>query len=658
MVRRIITIFLSVFLCLVYPAGLIGQSIDSLLHMLDNDLVKDEAEKYHLICRVMAETYDAEIIMRYSDQAIEIARKLDILPALPYLMKGEAYLSSGQLTLALEHFIQAANYYRESDNVSDLGRVYMSIAEAYNMQGNPGNEKRYLQNAIEIFVQKKDSLRLAYALHNLGYHNYSKGQYDTALVVYKASLDLLDRVNDPYGDFAYYTCLGNLGLVYCRLSDLDKAEAHLLTAIDTLAALGGERAVTEFMIGYASVLRQKGETEQAIQYAGRAIRNTRDNPDFRRDGSLLLAGLYEHSGNFDSAYYYQSEYIITNDSIRNLESIQEMADLRTEYEVGKKQAEVDVLKKNKLINSIVIIGLAVILLLAMGLVSMYNNNLKRSKRLNEEIQGQKEEIETQRDHLFTQNEAITDSINYAERIQSAMLPPDHYIHELLDEVFVLYKPRDIVSGDFYWIKQVNQHIVVAAADCTGHGVPGAFMSMLGISYLNEIVQRREITRANQVLDEMRRQVKHSLRQHGQPDESKDGMDMALCVIDSKTREVQFAGANNPLYLVRDTNGLPELEEIKADPMPLGYYSAKDRPFTNHIIPAGTGDTFYIFSDGYIDQKGGDKNRKFMSRNFKDLLLEINDLSLYDQKEFLDRTLTKWMGSNTQIDDILVIGFRV
>ena len=271
-----------------------------------------------------------------------------------------------------------------------------------------------------------------------------------------------------------------------------------------------------------------------------------------------------------------------------------MADLRTEFEVGKKQAEVDVLKKNKLINTIIIIGLGIILILAIGLVTMYHNNLKRSRKLNDEINAQKEEIETQRDRLFAQNEDITDSINYAERIQSALLPPDHYIHELLDEVFILFKPRDIVSGDFYWIKQVNHHIIIVAADCTGHGVRGAFMSMLGISYMNEIVLKREILQANQVLNEMRIQIKRSLRQHGNPDEPKDGMDMALCVIDTKTRVMQYAGAHNPLYLIRESNGLPELKEIEADKMPLGYLFRKRQAIYQSLDKFGNRGYFLHF----------------------------------------------------------------
>ncbi len=276
----------------------------------------------------------------------------------------------------------------------------------------------------------------------------------------------------------------------------------------------------------------------------------------------------------------------------------------------------------------------------------------------DEVEAQRDQLELQRDVVVSQKNEIIESINYAQRIQSAMLPPETYITELLNENFILYKPRDIVSGDFYWVKQVNQYIVLVAADCTGHGVPGALMSMLGISYLNEIVQRREITQANQILNELRKQIKYSLRQHGQRDESKDGIDMALCVLDSRNMTMQYSGANNPLYLIRDLQGKPELKEIKADRMPLGYYQGKDISFNNHDIQLEIGDTYYMFSDGFIDQKGGKDNKKFMSKNFKDLLLEINDQPMHDQKAILEKTLKDWMGSNSQVDDILVVGVRV
>ena len=295
-------------------------------------------------------------------------------------------------------------------------------------------------------------------------------------------------------------------------------------------------------------------------------------------------------------------------------------------------------------------------------LELQNMDMQRQKQeiedQNEVLNQRNEEIEAQRDFARKQNEEITDSINYAQRIQSAMLPPDSYVSELLIDSFIFYKPRDIVSGDFYWVKHVKDYVVVVAADCTGHGVPGAFMSMLGIGYLNEIVQRREVTQANTVLNELRKQIKNSLRQHGGRDESKDGMDMALCVMDLKNNTMQYAGANSPLYLIRGTGKEAQLEEYKPDLMPIGYYFGKDASFTNHHIELAIGDTFYLFSDGYIDQKGGTEEKKFLSRRFKELLLSVQDQPMHVQKIILEKTLSDWMGDAAQIDDILVIGVRV
>jgi len=280
------------------------------------------------------------------------------------------------------------------------------------------------------------------------------------------------------------------------------------------------------------------------------------------------------------------------------------------------------------------------------------------EKQNQDLQFQKEEIKAQSEMVIQRNEEITDSLNYAMKIQSAVLPPEQYFHEILNDVFIYFKPRDIVSGDFYWIKQVNQYVILAAADCTGHGVPGAFMSMLGMSYLNEIVHRREITQANQVLNELRREIRNSLRQHGQPEESKDGIDMALCVIDEKNRVLQYSGANNPLYLIRDKNGGPQLLEYKPDQMPLGYYQGRFKAFKNNNVQLEFGDVFYLFSDGFMDQKGGEEGKKFLSKNFKRLLMEIYEEPMQDQQMILDATFSDWKGDNPQVDDVLVIGVRV
>ncbi len=271
----------------------------------------------------------------------------------------------------------------------------------------------------------------------------------------------------------------------------------------------------------------------------------------------------------------------------------------------------------------------------------------------EEIEAQRDEIEAQRDHIVKQNEEITKSIEYAKRIQTAVMPSKEFIDNILPEYFILFKPRDIVSGDFFWMEKKDGKIIVVAADCTGHGVPGAFMSMLGVSFLNEIIAETKGTQANMILNKLRDLIKSTLSQTGKEGESKDGMDIALCVIDFETKKLEFAGAYNPLYLIR--NG--ELIETKADKMPVGIHLIEKDSFSNNIIDFKTGDSIYLFSDGYISQFGGDDGRKYMAKPFKTFLTSIADKPMEKQKQLLEQNLEEWQGYHPQVDDILVIGIK-
>ncbi|MBW8051901.1 MAG: SpoIIE family protein phosphatase, partial [Cytophagales bacterium] len=298
---------------------------------------------------------------------------------------------------------------------------------------------------------------------------------------------------------------------------------------------------------------------------------------------------------------------------------------------------------------------------------------------NEEITQQRDEIGVQRDELEKQkelveekNKDITDSILYAKRIQEAVLPPLEHVSKHLPEHFILFQPRDIVSGDFYWEAQKNGKWVFTAADCTGHGVPGAFMSMLGISFLNEIVNKNGILHPGKILDHLRQNVITSLHQTGKEGEAKDGMDIALCVFDIEggkekynLTKVHFAGANNPLYLIRNK----ELIEYKADKMPIGTHIEKEiKPFTTHEIPLKKNDFLYFFSDGYADQFGGKEGKRFKSGHFRKLLVSIHKQTMKKQKAILKSTIEEWKShpdpyspdgrSFEQMDDILVIGIRV
>jgi len=281
----------------------------------------------------------------------------------------------------------------------------------------------------------------------------------------------------------------------------------------------------------------------------------------------------------------------------------------------------------------------------------------------EEIISQKDEIllqknlaEGQRDEIAAQQEDILDSIYYAKRIQTALLPPDEHLDKILPEYFILYRPRDIVSGDFYWFKEVGEEVVIVAADCTGHGVPGAFMSMLGSALLSEItLKHKDNLDSGIILNDLRDMVIKSLHQTGKVEEAKDGMDLAITILNQKAMKLQFSGAFNPLYLVRGE----EIIEYRADRMPIGIFDIVNKNFTRHDVEIMEGDSLYTFSDGYSSQFGGKKGKKFKSSRLKKLILSVQDMSMKDQHEMFNTTIENWMGVKyEQVDDILLIGMKI
>jgi serine phosphatase RsbU (regulator of sigma subunit) len=249
---------------------------------------------------------------------------------------------------------------------------------------------------------------------------------------------------------------------------------------------------------------------------------------------------------------------------------------------------------------------------------------------------------------------VTDSIHYAKRIQEAILPPSQTINKLLPNSFVLYKPKDIVSGDFYWIEKKNNMTYFAAVDCTGHGVPGAFMSLVGHNILKDIIKNTSVIKPSEILDKLREGVVNTLRVDDSGKQAKDGMDMTLCSINYDTLELQYAAAFNPLYIVR----AGELLLHPANKFPIGLFIGEKTNFDNYTIQLEKGDQIYIFSDGYADQFGGPKGKKFMIGNFRKLLTLIASMPVADQKEKLNEVLLTWQGEQEQVDDVLVIGVRV
>ncbi len=278
-----------------------------------------------------------------------------------------------------------------------------------------------------------------------------------------------------------------------------------------------------------------------------------------------------------------------------------------------------------------------------------------------EIKLQKSQLEKnnilvtqQRDRVAMQKKDILDDIRYSKRIQKAIFPTDEFIAETISEHFILNMARNIVSGDFYWAGRLDDRKIIGVGDCTGHGISGAFMTMAGIAFLNEILGKKIAKNANEILFELRKLVMKLLKQKGELGEAADGLDISLAIIDEKNNKIQFAGANNPFYIISDG----ELNIVKGDRMPIGIHLNFDKPFANHDIDIHKGDMIYLFTDGYADQFGGPRNKKFRYKQFQDLLIEIHTMPLIKQKEKLSRTIIDWMGDNEQVDDILILGFKI
>ena len=334
----------------------------------------------------------------------------------------------------------------------------------------------------------------------------------------------------------------------------------------------------------------------------------------------------------------------------------------------------------------------IVLIVIVYLIVRLNSNrlIAKNKKLEKIILERTHEIHEKNIELQTQKEEILDSINYARRIQKAVLPDDDLTINWLGNHFVIFKPKDIVSGDFYWATQITTMghaplttrghaplLIISVADCTGHGVPGAFMSMLCISFLNEVVLKEKIVQPNWILNKVRNMIIESLKQKGVSGEQKDGMDICLCVYNNNTKELQYSGANNPLYIVRNKdkeqiNCDKQLEyndlvlyEIKGDGMPIAIYESME-PFTLHSIKLIEGDTIYLFSDGFADQFGGPKGKKFMYKSFKIALMETQNSDMAQQGKLLDKKIEDWKAfvnkennrSYEQIDDICVMGVKV
>jgi serine phosphatase RsbU (regulator of sigma subunit) len=581
-----------------------------------------------------------------------------------YKQIGNIYYNLGDFSKAIDNHFKCLRVGEQLKDSSEMAAAYNNIGKVYSWQGDFVKALSYYSRSLAIDTSRKYSDGISGDYNNLGYVFEHILSYDTALLFYRKSLEL-SRIsgNKTYLALAFT----NLANIYNQKGLMDSALYYYKSALASYENLGDKRNLAEIYLSIAKFHKSNYDNRKAEEYYKKAFELSKEIKSYEiyMDAALDLSEIYSKLGDYKNAYEYHLNYKTAESFVKDEQRMKIINQRDMKYLLDNKIAEQIAQKKRQLmIILFFIFALTFMIILAIVIYSSYRRKRKDNEllaRQKEEIEAQRDEIEAQRDQVTNQRdqiqkqkEEITDSIHYARRIQNAVLPPEGFRKMILPEHFILNKPRDIVSGDFYWMGIKEDKIIALAADCTGHGVPGAFMSMLGVSFLNEIVNKSDAIEPGQILNILRENIIRALHQTGKEGENKDGMDISLSVIDYIKGEIKFAGAYNPLYILRGN----EVLELKADRMPIGIYLEKNDKFQTQTLPLQKGDTLYMLSDGYIDQFGGPEGKKLKAKPFKELLLTLQGLSMEDQKQKLDDFNKKWMEGYVQIDDILVIGIRL
>jgi serine phosphatase RsbU (regulator of sigma subunit)/Tfp pilus assembly protein PilF len=554
----------------------------------------------------------------------------------------------------------------ESINDSEsIANTYSNLGVVYYFQEEYDKALAYHEKAFDLNMDLDLEYKLAGSWNNIGLIYERKGDYQKTIDCYIKALELYRKYDNYRGEAL---CLSNIGVIYESMGDLDSALINYKKALVLNEKIGfvfGQISNTDLI---ATNYYFQGKFQQSIELANKALRLALQTNEKEQIGNIShhLYLTYQKLGRYKEALDMFELSEVTRDSLRSEQSQKEIIHQEYEYSYEKqfladsiKNVEINKVKNAELetekvkseraqLQSYVLFG-GLFAALIVGVV-LYNR-FKKSQEQKTIIEDQKLAVDNAYEQLAHKNTEIMDSIAYAKRIQTAILPPEKLVKQYLENSFVLYKPKDIVAGDFYWMEPLGQTIYFAAADCTGHGVPGAMVSVICNGGLNRSVREFKLKEPGEILDKTRELVIQEFEKS--EEEMKDGMDIALCSLEG--RELKYAGAHNPLWIVRD--GSDDIEEIKANKQPIGKFDYPT-PYDTHTIQLNKGDTFYIFSDGYVDQFGGEKGKKFKAKAFRELLLSMSSKSMEEQRILIDETFESWRGNLEQIDDVCVIGVRI
>ncbi len=643
-------------------------------HQADSlsDIIHYEPGKgFASIYRGWIHFYNSEYAEAYQafNYAYDIAQKENHTQLLGryHLSIGSYYTKLGDLDLSLQHFQDGITNLKACGDIEWENYGYNNIGVNYINQGNSEKARFYYNKALDLFTQRNDSIGIALSYSNIATCFEQEGKTDSAIYCSKQALQSARAVN-------YLIIIGssqlNLANFYIVKQELKTAKQYLENAKTFYTGIDDQDGLIDAAFIEAKMVRISNPTA-AILILENLKPKILEMELIQNKVSVYqtLADLYSETLDYKNAFVNLQAFVKWQDQLNSQQSSDNINELEIRYQTNEKIMEIANLhNKNELIQVkldnkkleevqqrktkywILIISSTVASLLTVLLIVIYRNN-KKTKAANVIISEQKQDVEQQKEVIEIKNKEIFDSIAYAQRIQNAILPKPSHIHSLFPDSFLVYLPKDIVAGDFYWFEQIDQSVYFAVADCTGHGVPGAMVSVVCHNALNAAIYEHQLTGPGLILDKVRTLISQtfSSEQH----DIKDGMDISIGVLNRTTNQLKWAGANNPLWQVQGE----QLIIHAPDKQPVGKFE-KSVPFTTRTLTFEKGDQFYLFSDGFADQFGGPKNKKYKTSNLKKLILSMAGQPMSEQEKAVLTAFNDWKGKEEQLDDVCLFGFRV
>jgi serine phosphatase RsbU (regulator of sigma subunit) len=605
--------------------------------------------------------------LHYYNQSLSIREKLnnpDLLLS-SYSKIGVIYYEKGKLNEALDYQLKALKLMELQGNKKYIAFTLNNISQIYHKLKNYEKEIEFLENAISLHNEFNDEYAIASAWSNIGNVYRIKGDIKKSYEYLYKAMEVFQKYDDKVSLAGVYS---NIGFNYRFEKNNNEALKYYSKAFEMSNALNDRIGIALTAHNMSCVYTENGNYKLAEKFSLLALENTdSDNVTQLSNTYRQLATIYGYLNQGKKAEECLNKYTELKEKTFNENFASQLAEMETRYETDKKELEISNLKNEQQIKDLTISKqqtrnfYLIILVIALLVLAGFIFYAFRSKsEANKLITVQKLEVENQKAVIEEKNKEIVDSINYAKRIQHAILTSENEWKKISNNFFIVYMPKDVVSGDFYWAYQTENNIAVwAVADCTGHGVPGALMSMIGNSLLNEIVVENKIYQPDEILNKLRDKLIKALEQKGES-QNRDGMDIALCVWDKNHNTLQYAGANNPIWIIRKNKELAEYEliELKPDKMPVGLHAGELKSFNVQTLKLNSDDIIYAFTDGFADQFGGEKGKKYKYKNFQTLLLANADKSMSEQSEVIKNEFYKWKGNLEQIDDVCIVGIRV